>query len=59
MRNLTKQLFAFNFSELFSALLFQETLFLTQKGTFFTKDLQKVRKSRQVLIRDKVAHVQA
>ena len=31
-----------------SALLAQETLFLTQKGTFLPKDLQKVRKSRQV-----------
>ena len=30
-----------------SALLAQETLFLTQKGTFFAQDLQKVRKSRQ------------
>ena len=32
-----------------SALLAQETLFLTQKGTFLPKDLQKVRKSRQSL----------
>ena len=39
-----------------SALLAQETLFLTQKGTFFA---QKVRKSRQILIRDKIAYVQA
>ena len=31
-----------------SALLAQETLFLTQKGTFLPKDLQKVRKSRQI-----------
>ena len=38
-----------------SALLAQETLFLTQKGTFLPKDLQKVRKSRQILIRDKIA----
>ena len=31
----------------------QETLFLTQKGTFLPKDLQKkVGKSRQILIRD-------
>ena len=36
-----------------SALLAQETLFLTQKGTFLPKDLQKVGKSRQILIRDK------
>ena len=32
-----------------SALLAQETMFLTQKGTFLPKDLQKVRKSRQIL----------
>ena len=37
-----------------SALLAQETLFLTQKGTFLPKDLKKVRKSRQILIRDKI-----
>ena len=42
-----------------SALLAQETLFLTQKGTFLPKDLQKVRKSRQILIRDKIAYVRA
>ena len=40
-----------------SALLAQETLFLTQKGTFLPKDLQKVRKSRQIFIRDKIAYV--
>ena len=37
-----------------SALLAQETLFLTQKGTFLPKDLQKVRKSRQILLCDKI-----
>ena len=42
-----------------SALLAQEMLFLTQKGTFFAKDLQKVRKSRQILIRDKITYVRA
>ena len=42
-----------------SALLTQETLFLTQKGIFLPKDLQKVRKSRQILIRDKIAYVRA
>ena len=42
-----------------SELLAQETLFFTQKGTFLPKDLQKVRKSRQILIRDKIAYVQA
>ena len=42
-----------------SALLAQETLLLTQKGTFLLKDLQKVRKSRQILIRDKIAYVRA
>ena len=31
----------------YSALLAQKTLFMTQKGTFLPKDLQKVRKSRQ------------
>ena len=40
-----------------SALVAQETLFLTPKGTFF--DLQKVRKWRQILIRDKRAYVLA
>ena len=38
-----------------SALLAQETLFLTQKGTFLPKDLQKMRKARQILIRYKKA----
>ena len=38
-----------------SALLAHETLFLTQKGTFLPKDLQKVRKSRQILIRNKTS----
>ena len=33
-----------------SALLAQETLFLTQQGTFLPKDLQKVLKLRQILI---------
>ena len=42
-----------------SALLAQETPFLTQKGTFLPKDLQKVRKSRQILNCDKIAYVQA
>ena len=42
-----------------SALIAQETLFLTQKGTFLPEDLQKVRKSRQILIRDKIAYVRA
>ena len=42
-----------------SALLAKETLFLTQKGTFLHKDLQKVRKSRQILICDKIAYVWA
>ena len=43
-----------------SALLAQETLFLTQKDTFLPKDLQKkVRKWRQILIRDKLAYVRA
>ena len=37
-----------------STLLAQETLFLTQKGTFLPKDLQKVRKSQQILIRNKI-----
>ena len=41
------------------ALLAQETLFLIQKGTFLPKDLQKVRKSRQILFRDKIAYVRA
>ena len=39
-----------------SALLAQETLFQTQKGTFFA---QKVRNSQQILICDKIAHVRA
>ena len=42
-----------------SALLDQETLFLTQKGTFLPKDLQKVRKLRQILIHDRIAYVRA
>ena len=42
-----------------SALIAQETLFLTQKDTFLPKDLQKVRKLRQILIRDKIAYVRA
>ena len=42
-----------------SALIAQEILFLTQKGTFLPKDLQKVRQSRQILIRDKIAYVRA
>ena len=41
------------------ALLAQKTLFLTQKGTFLPKDLQKVRKSRKILIRIKIAYVRA
>ena len=36
-----------------SALLAQETPFLTQKGTFFAQDLQKVRESRQILLSQK------
>ena len=40
-----------------SALLAPETLFLTQKGTFFAQRSQKVRKSRQILICDKIAYV--
>ena len=40
-----------------SALLAQETLFLTQKGTFLPKDLQKVSNSRQILSRNKIAYV--
>ena len=43
-----------------SALLAQEALFLPKKALFMPKDLQKkVRKSRQILIRDKIAHVWA
>ena len=42
-----------------STLLAQETLFLTQKSTFLPKGLQKVRKSQQILIRDKIAYVRA
>ena len=42
-----------------SALLAQETLFLTKKGTFLSKDIQRVRKSQQILIRDKIAYIQA
>ena len=33
-----------------SALLAKEALFLTKKGTFLSKDFQKVRKSRQILM---------
>ena len=33
-----------------SAFLAQETLFLTQKSTFWPKEFQKVHKSRQILI---------
>ena len=39
-----------------SALLAQEALFLTKKALFLPKDLQK---SRQILIRDKIAYVGA
>ena len=42
-----------------SAIFAQATLFLTQKALFLPKDLQKVRKSRQILIRDKIAYVWA
>ena len=43
-----------------SALLAQEALFLPKKALFLPKDLQKkVRKSRQILIRHKIAYVQA
>ena len=43
-----------------SAPLAQEALFLPKKALFMTKDLQKeVRKSPQILIRDKIAHVRA
>ena len=42
-----------------SGLIAQETLFLTQRGTFLPKDLQKGRKSRQILICTKIAYVQA
>ena len=42
-----------------SALLAQEKLFFTQKGTFLPKDLQNVRNSQQILIRDKIAYVRA
>ena len=37
----------------------QETLFLTQKGNFFAQRSPKVRKSRQILIRAKMAYVRA
>ena len=42
-----------------SAHLAQETLFLTQnkKALFLPKDLQKVRKSRRILICGKIAYV--
>ena len=39
-----------------SALLAKETLFLTQMALFLPKDLQNVRKSRQILIRGKIAY---
>ena len=42
-----------------SALLAHKTLFLTQKTLFLPKDLQKVRKLRQILICDKIAYVWA
>ena len=43
-----------------SALLAQEALFLPKKALFMPKDLQKkVCKSRQILIRDKIAYVRA
>ena len=42
-----------------SALLAQETLFLTQKDTFLPKYLQKVRKSGQILICGKIAYIWA
>ena len=41
------------------ALLANKTLFVTSKGTFLPKDLQKVLKSQQILIHDKIANVQA
>ena len=34
-------------------------LFLTKKGIFSAEDFQKVRKSRQILIQDKIAYVRA
>ena len=42
-----------------SALLAQKTLFLPKKALFLPKDLQKVCKSRQILIRNKKAYVWA
>ena len=43
-----------------SALLAQEALFLPKKALFMPKDLKKkVRKSRQILIRNKIAYVRA
>ena len=42
-----------------TALFAEKTLFLTQKALFLPKDLQKVRKSRQILICDKIAYVWA
>ena len=42
-----------------SAPLAQETLFWPKKALFLPKDLQKVRKLWQILIRDKIAHVRA
>ena len=41
------------------ALLAQEALFLTQKGTVFAKDLQTVCKLREILIRDKIVYFRA
>ena len=43
----------------YSALLAQEALYLPKKALFLPKDLQKVRESRQILIRDKIAYVRA
>ena len=43
-----------------SALLAQEALFLPKRALFLPKDLKKkVRKLRQILIRDKIAYVRA
>ena len=43
-----------------SALLAQKALFLPKQALFMPKDLQKkVRKSRQILILDKIAYVRA
>ena len=44
----------------YSALLAQEALFLPKMALFMPKDLKKkVRKSQQILIRDKIAYVWA